>query len=138
MEPEKLQALQARYHNYTPTQLQDLNKLHHQLANAYHRNGTPVFKRWVCLFKNSRHSHEEADGQYRVLEDPFQVGGYPADFPGDPNLPPQLRINCQCLVQFEDEDGQDVTKAPYDPERARARVERILASLQPQNHQNPL
>lgn len=127
MDPAQLQQLQERYHTFTPQQLQELNKLHHQLALTYHRNGTPVFKRWVCIFKNSRETHELAHNQWQLLEDPFQLkSGATADFPGDPSLPAQERINCQCLVQFEDEDGTDVTKAPYDPEKARARVERIL------------
>lgn len=124
-----IEQLQARYHNWNASSIQLINSLNYQLANAYHRNGTPVFKRWICLFRNSRHEHEAAHDQYQLLEDPFQLApGVEADFPGDPNLPPQQRINCQCLVQFEDEDGQDVTKAPYDPERARKRTAQILAA----------
>ena len=45
-----------------------------------------------------RDDHLAADGQIVGIDEPFIVGGYEADFPGDPNLPPEESINCRCTV----------------------------------------
>jgi phage portal protein BeeE len=52
---------------------------------------------WLStLDEATRESHAEADGQIVDVGKPFTVGGYDARWPGDPNLPPEERINCRC------------------------------------------
>jgi hypothetical protein len=43
---------------------------------------------------------EGLDGQTVGLGEPFDVNGLPADYPGDPNLPPDESIACRCAVAF--------------------------------------
>jgi len=45
-----------------------------------------------------RATHFQADGQQRGMEEDFRVGGYEADYPGDPSLPAGESINCRCTV----------------------------------------
>jgi hypothetical protein len=44
----------------------------------------------------TRVEHREADGQTVAFTEPFTVGGFPLQFPGDPNGPAHLVINCRC------------------------------------------
>lgn len=51
-----------------------------------------------------RENHVDMDGQRVAVDEPFELVGadgtiyYPL-FPGDPNLPPEERINCHCIEQ---------------------------------------
>jgi hypothetical protein len=47
----------------------------------------------------------DLDGQTVELDKPFDVNGYAADYPGDPNLPPEESIACRCTVTFEASHG---------------------------------
>lgn len=56
-------------------------------------------KMWVTMRDaDVRKAHAETDGQSRPVSALFDVAGYYARFPGDPNLPPGLRINCRCFM----------------------------------------
>lgn len=46
----------------------------------------------------TRKTHREADGQRRALGEPFEVGGFLLDKPGDPEGPPQEVIQCRCTT----------------------------------------
>ncbi len=48
----------------------------------------------------TRPTHWAANGDRVPLHGNFTVGGYPADRPGDPALPPQERDNCRCTVGY--------------------------------------
>jgi hypothetical protein len=59
------------------------------------------FKGWLCSFLElSRDAHIEADAKYRddpiPLNQSFEVGGEPLDFPGDSSGSPGNIINCHC------------------------------------------
>jgi hypothetical protein len=57
-------------------------------------------KRWVTMHDPSvRENHVKADGQIKDIGAPFDVGGYHLRFPGDPVGPPEIWINCRCVVQ---------------------------------------
>lgn len=47
-----------------------------------------------------RKSHQRANNQVRVLTEPFDVGGFPLMYPGDPSGPPQQVINCRCKPTY--------------------------------------
>lgn len=63
-----------------------------------------------------RPTHIRANGQLRPLNEPFTVGGWPADFPGDPQLPPPERYSCRCTILYAF-DGED-PPIPVDTDTA--------------------
>lgn len=61
----------------------------------------PYHRTWVTMHDSRvRLAHREADGQVRAIEEPFTIGGFPAQYPGDPALPPSLSINCRCHLVY--------------------------------------
>lgn len=68
----------------------------------------PLEKIWISTDDaRTRPEHAAADGQRVPLGQPFIVGGFPAMFPGDPSLPPELSINCRCSTVLV-EPGEEV------------------------------
>lgn len=58
-------------------------------------------KKWnTNLDGKERDTHRRANNQERVLSEPFDVGGFPLLFPGDPTGPPQEVINCRCKPTY--------------------------------------
>lgn len=84
-------------------------------AGAYdeqERTGQAWTKRWQATDdQRVRHTHHEADGQIRPLHDPFDVGGAPLQFPGDPLGPPGEVINCRCAARYGPADDPSLTAA---------------------------
>jgi hypothetical protein len=72
-------------------------------------------RRWLATIDTrTRETHREADGQVAAAGGTFTVGGWPARYPGDPNLPPEESINCRCTVLYEKEPGEtDLTNRQY-------------------------
>lgn len=70
-------------------------------ASAVERDtGRRVLKRWKSVHDPKvRHTHREADGQLRLVSEPFIVGGFPLLYPGDKNGPPEEVINCRCEME---------------------------------------
>jgi hypothetical protein len=68
----------------------------------------------------TRIDHGRADGQKRgeIIEGGFDIGGNPALYPHDPNLPADEAINCRCTLRME--------IAGYGPQLMRTREEGIL------------
>ena len=129
METERI-ALREQYSGWTAEQIGLVNLANLQVAAKFARAGRAVFKRWVSLEDNRvRPAHAEADGQFQVLESPFQVGGEKCMYPQDPSLSPQLRINCRCLLIFEDEDGRDLKSYRTLP-AAQKRIHKVLDQIQ--------
>ncbi len=56
---------------------------------------------WTAVFRNTRASHAEADGQIVGIDEPFTIGGHHAMYPSDPSLPIYESVNCQCSVAPE-------------------------------------
>ena len=59
-----------------------------------------VGKRWLTGGRPETIRHQGypgLEGQERAVNEPFYVGGYPAQYPGDPGLPPEESINCHCV-----------------------------------------
>lgn len=66
--------------------------------------GRRMLKRWLDSDdRRVRPEHREADEQTVPLGQPFQVGGFPLMFPGDPTAPPHLVIWCRCSMQILEE-----------------------------------
>jgi hypothetical protein len=67
--------------------------------------GSKYLKRWLTAPGADSPRHDlvpDLDGQTRGLDEPFDVNGYPGDYPGDPDLPPEESIACRCTCVFEE------------------------------------
>ncbi len=61
-------------------------------------NGAEVFKQWdAALDKRTRPRHAQLDGQLREVDDPFEVAGRKAMFPGGFGVAAE-DINCRCAL----------------------------------------
>ena len=88
------------------------------LWNAYATYGRDrqilFVKRWLDSDDaRVREAHVDTDGQVRAIDRPFAVGvdggpKFPAMFPLDPQLPPELSIQCRCDLLIE-EPGETPT-----------------------------
>jgi hypothetical protein len=66
--------------------------------------GAAAYKQWLAARDaRVRETHKAADQQTQPLPQPFTVGGYPLQYPGDPNGPPAEVIQCRCTVTYRDE-----------------------------------
>jgi hypothetical protein len=76
-------------------------------------SGLALRKGWLATPDlRTRPSHVTAgatyghEGGYIPLADPFTVGGYSADRPHDPNLPPAERHSCRCTLAYSVATGR--------------------------------
>ena len=64
--------------------------------------GLPLNKIWVSTTdERTRPTHKYASGQTVDIDDYYDIGGYHAMHPGDPNLPARERIHCRCVEVYE-------------------------------------
>jgi len=60
----------------------------------------PLVKQWLTRNdERVRQAHRDANGQLQLLDDPFDVGGTPMMYPGDPAAPADLTIQCRCIMR---------------------------------------
>ncbi|MFF2964237.1 phage minor head protein [Streptomyces sp. NPDC057963] len=65
----------------------------------------PLVKQWIPRHDSDvRSSHAAAAGQLRLLDEPFTIAGIPMAAPGDPTAPPELLINCRCVLAIAHAD----------------------------------
>jgi hypothetical protein len=71
--------------------------------------GLTLQKEWIAAEdERTRDTHEKAGQDYAVggsigpigMDDYFDIGGFQAQFPGDPSLPPEECINCRCCLGY--------------------------------------
>lgn len=68
--------------------------------------GRVLSKKWLAhKDERTRIAHHAADNQVRPFYAPFDVGGEPLMFPGDPTGSPENVINCRCSMTI----GNEVT-----------------------------
>lgn len=62
-------------------------------------DGIAIGQEWMSILDDdTRPDHIEANGQTVGVGELFDVGGYPARYPGDPQLPARERVNCRCVA----------------------------------------
>jgi hypothetical protein len=73
-------------------------------------------RQWLGILDNDiRPDHEEANGQKRAGEEPFDVCGEQCLYPGDLGLSPECSINCRCVAlgllpeEMDDAGGDDAS-----------------------------
>ncbi|ATN93750.1 capsid maturation protease and MuF-like fusion protein [Streptomyces phage Abt2graduatex2] len=60
----------------------------------------PLVKQWLTRNdERVRQAHRDANGQLQLLDEPFDVGGTPMMYPGDPSAPADLTIQCRCIMR---------------------------------------
>lgn len=73
----------------------------HATSDAQHKakeKGADVLKQWdAALDGDTRDTHRRLDGQIRELDEPFEVAGQSAMFPGDFGDPAE-DCNCRCAI----------------------------------------
>lgn len=57
-------------------------------------------RKWFSQGSNVRPAHRSAHGQQSDAEGFFTVGGERCRHPRDPNLSPELRVNCKCYQAY--------------------------------------
>lgn len=65
--------------------------------------GLDLWKEWLATpGARTRDDHADADGDRAELNGVFYLGDeqHEAEFPGDPNLPPEQCINCRCTITY--------------------------------------
>jgi len=76
-------------------------------------SGLQMQKEWIATPDlRTRPTHLAADGQRVDLAEPFTVGGFSADFPAAPTLPPSERYSCRCTVGYVMPDKPKPVEAP--------------------------
>lgn len=86
------------------------NAAAHAAASDVASAGVSMMKVWsAAMDERTRPDHVAADGQRRGIEEPFNVGGEPLDFPGDRiHGSAAQTINCRCVASYvEGEDAGD-------------------------------
>ena len=69
--------------------------------NVLQQCGNFITRQWNAVEdERTRPSHWKADGQTRVGERPFRVGGYSMKHPGDLSAPIHETANCRCWVSW--------------------------------------
>lgn len=62
----------------------------------------PLVKQWRTRGDaRVRDTHRAVNGQLRLLDEAFTVGGALMQYPGDPSAPPDLTVNCRCVMRVE-------------------------------------
>lgn len=65
------------------------------------QTGQAFTKEWLTVRDpRVRHTHATAAGQTVALAAKFNVGGFVADYPGDPRLPAREAVNCRCVARY--------------------------------------
>jgi 2'-5' RNA ligase len=75
----------------------------------------PLVKQWLTRRDTDvRDAHDAVDGQLRLVDEAFSVAGVAMQAPGDPTAPPELVINCRCVLALAraDRTAAGEPKAP--------------------------
>lgn len=90
--------------------------------------GESVVQRWVTMQDaDVRQSHQDVDGDTVPVGDTFNVAGFEVPYPGAPVGPPEIWINCRCVLAvvegdemtsqtFAVDDGLEVTEEVTEQE----------------------
>jgi hypothetical protein len=73
-----------------------------------------VEKTWVTMHDDHvRSLHRAVDGQTVPIRGTFDVDGFKLLFPGDPEGPPEVWINCRCLVAIKGGDAMGAKSTSF-------------------------
>lgn len=76
-------------------------------SNAIYKGWGVKRKEWLTAIDGrQRDSHGAANGQIVEVGEPFRVGGYDMEYPGDMNAPAEEVCNCRCTILPVMDDAQ--------------------------------
>lgn len=78
-------------------------------TEGFRQSGVVERREWIATMDaRTRETHLEAHGQIVGIDEPFIVGGYEADSPGSPDLPPEESCACRCTTApvIEEQGGE--------------------------------
>ncbi len=76
-------------------------------SNAIYKGWGVKRKEWLTAIDGrQRDSHGAANGQVVEVGEPFRVGGYDMEYPGDMNAPAEEVCNCRCTILPVMDDAQ--------------------------------
>jgi hypothetical protein len=71
------------------------------------------FREWLTSANaNVPPAHQQANHQVVAIDEPFQVGGEPLMYPGDPSGSPENVINCHCVAIPRFDSGESSERVP--------------------------
>lgn len=81
-------------------------------------------KQWVTMLDDSvRETHRDVHGSEAPLGGTFEIGGFQFHYPGEPVGPPELWINCRCVLRGIEasvtaavHEGEEPEEAPDEEE----------------------
>lgn len=77
--------------------------------------GLGMTKEWLAVLDSRvREDHRIANGQTKPMNEPFIVGGWPMDHPGDFDAPAGEVVNCRCTIVYNVEDNVSGVTAAAD------------------------
>lgn len=72
------------------------------------------FKRWTTMADaDVREIHRPLEGQVVPIGSTFSVDGVKLAYPGDPQGPPEIWINCRCVIMPAARDGETMSATTY-------------------------
>lgn len=115
------------------------------LAQVHLVAGDTDQKEWLATMDSrTREDHVHADGQRVDLHQPFTVGGWTLQYPGDPAGPASETVNCRCTLAYVLDDTPSVTcscagaltsaHVPQHPVQVTSESCLCPASTQPHGH----
>ena len=77
-----------------------IGSFNYSSLQSYKQSGVVDDKKWfTALDERVRDSHQQAHGQIRRVDEPFDIGGYPLMYPGDGDGGTASEvINCRCTI----------------------------------------
>lgn len=103
---------------YNGSTLQQAKELGADVVAAHEWIATPGTR--------TRHTHRDADGQIKLIDAAFTVGGAQLRYPGDPAGPAKEVVNCRCALGL------------LTPEEARERGLEVRAAKKRSTRANPM
>lgn len=98
-------------------QTETMTSLNQATIEGYKQNSDLIDgKAWLPSYHNTRQSHLDAGTEYSTdtpisVDEPFNVGGYDCECPGDDSLPASEVVNCACcmspVVKVDDENNSE-------------------------------
>ncbi|MFC8332738.1 phage minor head protein [Streptomyces olivaceus] len=89
----------------------------------------PLVKQWRTRGdKRVRDAHDDVDGQLRLIDEPFRVGGVDMTAPGDPTAPAHLVVNCRCVLRLANAPRRTSSLGNEDARRDTAYEPKVTAA----------
>ncbi|WP_060905544.1 phage minor head protein [Streptomyces scabiei] len=106
-----------------------------EAARVLEGEDRPLVKQWLTRRDPLvRDAHDAVNGQLRLIDEPFTVADVSMQAPGDPTAPPELVINCRCVLALARAGDRTATAGePKDLPRVHASKSEEVTPVTPTN-----